>query len=353
MTRYRALNIGFALLPIVVSMLITALLIIAVGQNPLDVVSVVWQGGFASNTSIADSLNLWIPLALASVALVVTFTAGLWNIGVEGQMMMGAIFASWAARTLNFPSPVLIGAELVLAALGGMAVGLLIGFLKTRFAINEIFSGVAINALVNVYSIYLISGPWRAPEGGNVQSTPTFPQAAWIPALSTDFSVSLFMLVLVIVITVLVALALRTTRWGLQLKATGKNPRSALLLGVPTVRTTLSAFLVCGAIAGIAGSYRVLFTFHSLRPLASGGIGFLGLLIVLLVSMRVAWTPFIALIFAGILAGSSRMQSRLQLDQSLAGVVQGLLVLVVLLFNGIRQRLPESWRGTSEEIQNE
>jgi simple sugar transport system permease protein len=344
--------IGFALLPILISLVITALLIIAVGQNPLDVFNVIWQGSFGITwqdgvprlTSIADSLNLWIPLALASVALIVTFTAGLWNIGVEGQMMMGAIFASWGARTLELPPPLMVGAELALAALGGALVGLVIGILKTRFGINEIFSGVALNALVNIWSIYLISGPWRAPEGGNVQSTPTFPQDSWIPALASEFSVSLLMLILVIVVTVVTAFALRRTRWGLQLKATGKNTRSALLLGVPTERTMLSAFVVCGAIAGIAGSYRVLFTYRSLRPLASGGIGFLGLLIVLLVSQRIMWVPLIALIFAGILAGSSRMQSRLQLDQSLAGVLQGILVLTVLLFNGLRER-----RGAAAE----
>jgi general nucleoside transport system permease protein len=351
MTRNRALIL--AVLPILISVFITVLLILAVRQNPLEVFNVIWQGGFASPTSMADSLNLWIPLALTSVGLIVTFTAGLWNIGVEGQMMMGAIFASWAARTLNFPPPALIGAELLLAAVGGALVGMLIGLLKTRFGINEIFSGVAINSLVNVLSIYLISVLWRAPEGGNVQSTPTFPQAAWIPPFSSEFSVSPLFIVIVITITVLVGLALRTTRWGLQLKATGKNPRSALLLGVPTERTTLSAFIVCGAIAGLAGSYRVLFTYHSLRPGVSGGIGFLALLIVLLVSMRIIWVPFVAFIFAGILAGSVRMQTRLQLDQSLAGVLQGLLVLVVLLFNGIRERLPERWRPVSGDAPHE
>lgn len=336
----RVLNYSFILIPIFISLLITALLVLAVGESPLEVVSLVWQGGFSNLSSLAGTFNLWIPLTLVSIGLVVTFTGGLWNIGVEGQMMMGAIFASWGARTLNLPSPLLIPIELALAALGGALVGLAIGVLKTRFGINEIFSGVASNALVNVFSIYLISGPWRAPEGGNVQSTQTFPERAWIPPMSQEFPVSLLMVILVLVIVIGIALALRTTRWGLQLKATGKNPRSALLLGVPTERTTLIAFMVCGAIAGIAGAYRVLFTYRSLRPLVSGGIGFLGLLIVLLLALRIAWVPLVALIFAGILVGSARVQLRLQLDSSLAGVLQGVLVLVVLLFNGIRQRWP-------------
>jgi simple sugar transport system permease protein len=293
---------------------------------------------------------LWIPLALASIGLIVTFTAGLWNIGVEGQMMMGALFATALARApFDASQPVLIALELLLAALGGALWALLVGLLKTQFKINEIFSGVALNALATVTSIYLISGPWRAPEGGNVQSTPTFPSQTWIPPLSSDFPVSLLMLILVIVIAIGIGLALRVTRWGLQLKATGKNPRSALLLGVPTVRATLTAFMVCGAVAGIAGSYRVLFTYHSLRPGVSGGIGFLALLIVLLVAMRIAWAPLIALIFAGILAGSARVQLRLQLDASLAGVLQGILVLVVLFFNGVRQRFAERTEISHEQ----
>jgi simple sugar transport system permease protein len=127
----------------------------------------------------------------------------------------------------------------------------------------------------------------------------------------------------------------------LQLKATGKNPRSALLLGVPTTRSALSALIVCGVLAGIAGSYRVLFTYDSLRPLVSGGIGFLALLVVLLVSVRTVWAALVAFAFAVILGGSTRLKVALQLDQSLAGVLQGFVVLLVLLSDGLRQRFGE------------
>ena len=149
------------------------------------------------------------------------------------------------------------------------------------------------------------------------------------------------MLILVFVAIVAVILVLRGTRWGLQLKATGKNARSALLLGVPTTRSAISALMVCGALAGIAGSYRVLFTYNSLRTLVSGGIGFLALLVVLLVAVRALWAPFVAFLFAVILGGSTRLKIALQLDQSLAGVLQGLIVLMVLLANGLRQRFME------------
>jgi general nucleoside transport system permease protein len=342
-------QVGLTLLPIVVSLLITSLLVMAVGADPRAVFEKIWEGAFRDSNALGQVVNFWIPLTLASIGLIITFTAGLWNIGVEGQITMGAIFASWAALSLPLPPAILIPIEIIAAMLGGALWALLCGVLKTRLGVHEIFGGVALNFLANVTSLFLISGPWQPPEGGSVRATPPFPENALLPPLSESFQVNLLMMVLVIVAVIAVILALRGTRWGLQLKATGKNARSALLLGVPTGRSALSAFLVCGALAGLAGAYRVLFTYASLRPLVSGGIGFLGLLVVLLVSIRPLWVPFVTFAFAAILSGSGRLKIALQLDASLAGVLQEVLVLTVMLFNGLRTRLSRSSNLVTEE----
>jgi simple sugar transport system permease protein len=239
----------------------------------------------------------------------------------------------------SLPSPLLITIEILLAMLGGALWALLVGVLKTRLGVHEIFGGVALNSLASVFTIYLISGPWQPPGGGSAQGTDTFVSQALLPGISSDFPVSLLMIILTVIASFAVILALRGTRWGLQLKATGKNARSALLLGVPTERSALSAYVICGLLAGLAGAYRVLFTYSSLRPLASGGIGFLALLVVLVVSVRALWAPFIAFAFAAIYVGSTRLKVALQLDQSLAGVLQDLIVLLVLLFQGVRERV--------------
>lgn len=332
------LRVVFLLVPIVLSLLITSILILAIGQNPFEVYVTIWQGAFRNAGTWAGVVNFWIPLTFASMGLVITFTAGLWNIGVEGQMMMGAIWASWAARSLPLPPLALIPIEIVMAMAGGAFWGLLVGILRVRLGVNEIFGGVALNSLASVIVIYLISGPWQPPEGGSAQSTAPFPADSLLPALGTEFPVSLLALILAVIAIIFVALALRGTRWGLQLKASGKNARSALLLGVPTTRTALSAFAACGAIAGIGGAYRVLFTFQSLRPQPSGGIGFLALLVVLVVAYRPLIAPLVAFAFAAILAGSTRLRVALQLDQSVAEVLQGIIVLLVLLTNGVRAR---------------
>jgi general nucleoside transport system permease protein len=352
MTRNRSLTLQIALtvIPIIVSLVITALLILAVQANPREVFEKVWEGAFRNGTSFAGVVNFWIPLTLASMGLIITFTAGLWNIGVEGQMMVGALFASWAAQFLPLPNPILVPIEILLAMLGGMLWALLVGVLKTRLGVHEIFGGVALNSLATVFTIYLISGPWQPEIGGSAQATEPFPVDALLPPISPEFPVSLLGIILTVTASVAVMLVLRGTRWGLQLKATGKNARSALLLGVPTERSALTALMACGALAGIAGAYRVLFTYGALRPLSSGGIGFLGLLVVLLVTMRALWTPFVAFAFAVILAGSTRLKVSLQLDQSLAGVLQGTLVLLVLLFNGLRSRLLERASAETQDV---
>lgn len=338
-------QIASVILPILASLAVTWVLIVLVGNNPVEVFEKVMEGAFRNTNSLAGVFNFFIPLTLASLGLIVTFRAGLWNIGVEGQMAMGAIFASWAAQFVVLPPALLIPFEIAVAMLGGALWAVLTGLLKTRLGVNEIFGGVALNSLASVMTIYLISGPWQPPEGGSAQSTPPFPTDSLLPPISAEFPVSLLALVITAAALVAVFFALRGTRWGLELKATGKNARSALLLGVATERSVLSAFLVCGALAGIAGAYRVLFTYASLRPLSSGGIGFLALLVVLMVSMRILLAPVVAFIVAALFVGSTRLKVALQLDQSLAGVLQGIIVLFILLAGGVRERLMEKRRS--------
>lgn len=341
-TQSLLVRIVFAVGPVLLSLLVTGLLITLVGADPRTVVTKLWSGAFADLASVSNVINLWIPLTLASVGLVVTFTAGLWNIGVEGQIMMGALFASGVALYWQIPAPFLIPVEILVAMLGGALWATLVGVLKVYLGVHEIFGGVALNALANVIAITLITGPWGSEDGGNSRGTAQFSPDAILPPISADLNVSLLAFILVVMVVVVIWFALRGTRWGLQLKATGKNARSALLLGVPTGRSTLSAFIVCGMIAGIAGSYRVLFTFGNLRPFASGGIGFLALLVVLLISLRVLWIPLVTIIFALLLGGSAKLKIDLKLDASLVGVMQDTIVLIVLLFNGLRQRLQEN-----------
>jgi simple sugar transport system permease protein len=231
--RSLTLQILLTLIPIILSLSITALLIMAVNADPRAVFEKVWEGAFRDSRSFSQVVNFWIPLTLVSMGLIVTFTAGLWNIGVEGQMMMGAVAASWAALYVPLPAMIAIPFEIVIAMLGGALWASVVAVLKTRLGVHEIFGGVGLNALANVAAIYLISGPWQPAQGGSVHATEQFSENAVLPPMSADFQVSFLALLIVAGSMIAVVLALRGTRWGLQLKATGKNARSALLLGVP------------------------------------------------------------------------------------------------------------------------
>lgn len=331
-------RLGSALIPVAVSLLATALLVALAGVNPLNAATELLRGSFRDLGAFANVVNFWIPLTFASIGLIITFTAGLWNIGVDGQITMGAIFASAVALSWDLPAPLLIAAQIVAAMVGGGLWGALVGFLKARLGVNEIFGGVALNQIANLATLYMITGPWQPPEGGSVRSSPPFPPDALLPRLSDDFRISPLMLIGVFVALIVVYLALRGTRWGLQLKATGKNPRSALLMGVPTDRTVISAFVACGMLAGIAGAFRVLVVFQSLRPLVSGGIGFLAVLVALLAENRTLLVPMITFVFSALLGGSAQLKVALRLDVALVGVMQGILVLTVLLFKGVSER---------------
>jgi simple sugar transport system permease protein len=345
-------QILFVLLPITASLLISALLVMMVGRNPVEVAVTIWEGAFDGPRRIGGVFNFWIPLALATLGVVVTFRAGLWNIGVEGQMMFGAIFATGAAIflgegrafnlfgaeiSLSVPGFMVLPLAIVAAMLGGMFWALVVGLLKTRLGVHEIFGGVALNAVANVFTNFLVGNAW-SPEGGSALDTGPFVESARLGTFTDDFPTNMTMIIFTLVCAVVITVLLRGTRWGLELKATGANPRSALLLGVPTERTALSAFLVCGALAGVAGAYRVLFTFGTLRPLVSGGIGFLAILVSLLVSHQAIWVALVTFGFAALLFGSTRLRVVMRLDASLAQVLQGGLVLLVMLSNGLRDR---------------
>ena len=341
------------LVPILLSILVTTVTLLLVGGDPAVTFSALLDGALGTSDRLFGTLAFWVPLLLCASGLLVTFTAGLWNIGVEGQMIVGALGASWVALKVAAPNPVIPGwLVLLLEVLAAMVLGALwaalAGILKTRGGVHEIFGGVALNNLAIIATNYLISGPWQPPEGGTFRGTEPFPSQALFPLLG-DTRFSPLSLVLALVVLALVGLSLRGTSWGLRLRALGRNPRSAFLLGVPSEREMLTAMVVCGATAGLAGSVRVLSWFDSLRQSISGGIGFLAILIVLLAGMRPLWTLLIALFFSALLTGGTIVQLRTQLKASISGIIQGTLVLFVLLLGDYRLILRRRAKG--EELE--
>lgn len=322
---------AWPVVPIVAALAFTSGLLLLFGSSPVEAFEAMLQGSFGDQSKTLSVLAFWVPLLLSSAGLLVTFTAGLWNIGVEGQIILGSIAASWVALRIQAPGPALIALEVIASMVAGALWAGLSAVLKTRGKVHEIFSGLALNNLAIILTNYLISGPWQPPEGGTFRGTQPFQDAALLP-LYADSRFSPLSFVFLVVAFALVVVALRGTFWGLKLKALGKNPRSAFLLGVSSEREAILAMMFCGALAGLGGAVRVLSWFDSLRQSISGGIGFLALLVVMLASYRIFWVPLIALFFSAVLNGSITLQLRTQLHSSLGGILTGVMVLLVLLF---------------------
>jgi simple sugar transport system permease protein len=171
-----------------------------------------------------------------------------------------------------------------------------------------------------------------------MSGTQPFDEKLWLPTVGNT-GLSLWALGLSLLAVGVVYLLLRGTYFGLRLKAVGKNPKAAFLLGVPTWQYSMFAFLLCGALAGLAGAIQVTAVYHRLLPNISNGYGFLGLLVAMLINYHAAWVIPIAFIFAALNVGSVQLQILYKMDSSFAGVLQDLLVLFVLLGQGVRQRI--------------
>ncbi len=320
--------------PIVVALAAVAWLLVLVDAPPLEAMRLVVTGSLGSAPKVADTLVVWVPLVLAAASLSVTFTAGLWNIGVEGQIILGGIGAAWASRIVPGPAPVVLAAAIICGLVAGVAWGVLTGLLKTRGKVNEIFAGVGLNFAASGLAIYLIIGPWARPGVASTSGTELFREEAFLPTLP-GLRIAPVALIVDIAGVVGVWVVLRGTHLGLRLRSIGANPTAAARLGVAVERTTLTAFALGGGLAGLAGAMQVNGLHHKLVPAISGGYGFLAILLVLLTAYRVLPAAVIALFFAAVGVGAAQLELRLDLDSALAGVFTALLVLLVLLGGGV------------------
>jgi general nucleoside transport system permease protein len=321
------------------SLLFITLIIVLSGQSPVAVVSSLWDGAFGTADQLARVLMTLAPLVLCASGLVFTFAAGLYNLGVEGQIVAGAIATTLILRLFqdSLPAPAVITLGILGGALGGIVWGLLAGILNVYGRISEIFAGLGLNFVAQGLAIYLIFGPWKRPGVASMSGTEPFAESLWLGTLgNTEVSpVALIIAAVVLIVTIVV---MRGTHFGLRLRAVGQNLRASSIFGMRSTALLLSSFAICGAFAGVAGGLQVVGLFHRLIPSISSNLGFLALLVVMLVSFNALFIPFVAFFFSALNIGSLQLPMTLRLESSLAGVIQGTLVLFALIARGLSAR---------------
>ncbi|MDX2255417.1 MAG: ABC transporter permease [Pseudanabaenaceae cyanobacterium bins.39] len=311
------------------------------GGSPIQVAGGMWNGAFGSGDRAARVISTLCPLLLACCGLVFTFTSGLYNLGIEGQITAGAIATTWLLRSVpeDFSPPLAIALAILAGIIGGAIWGLLTGLLNIYGKVSEIFAGLGMNFTVQGLALYLVFGPWKREGVASMSGTEPFSDAFSLPTVgNTDFSP--IALIIALIALVLTAIVIRATYFGLKLKAVGNNLRAAYVLGIPAIAQMFSSFVICGALAGIAGSLQVVAVFHRLIPNISSNLGFLALLVVMLINFNPFLILPIAFFFSALNVGSLELPISLSLDSSLSGIIQGALLLFAILGEGIAKRKP-------------
>lgn len=332
---------GLAIL--VTAFVFTGAILLLVGVSPWDAFSNLSAGAFGSFSRFAHVVKAWIPLTLCSCGLLFTFRIGLWNIGVEGQVMMGAVFATFVLRmgTQTLYPGMFLFLAFVSAFLGGGLWALIAGILKTKGGVNEIFAGLGMNFVAQGLVLFLIFGPWKRPGVASMSGTELFPGDLWL----SDFPFirispeGLFLTLFCILFTWGI---LHYTKIGLNLKAVGKNPEASHLFGLKPGRLMLLAMGAAGGFAGFAGCIQVTGVYHRLIPAISSNYGYLALLVVMLSGYDIRLCIFAAFFFAALNVGSIQLPMVLRIDSSLSGVIQGALVLSALFVHGVHTRM--AWK---------
>jgi simple sugar transport system permease protein len=316
---------------------LTSLVLLVAGVSPWPAFYHLFIGALGSWSKLSQVLMVWIPLTLCACGLLYSFRIGLWNIGVEGQVIAGSIASTAVLRfgVESGPPSLMLVTAFAAGILGGSVWAILAGFLKTKGGVNEIFGGLGLNFVAQGVTLWLIFGPWKRPGVGSMSGTEVFPEFLWLPTFLSE-RLSPAGLALPLVALAVATWVLNRTRLGLALKGIGSNPKAAYLHGMNPKSYFILAMGLAGGCAGLAGAFQVAGVYHRLIPVISSNYGYLALLVVMLANYRVWASPWIAFFFACLNVGSIQLPIVLKLDSSLSGIVQGALVLTTLLVYGLR-----------------
>ena len=326
---------GWFLAALALALLLTVIVCLPSGAPPLETIYVLFKGGLGSLSKVGRVLAGWVPLTLCAVGLLIPFTARLWNIGVEGQVIMGAIFCTAALRPFDEGGILHIVLAILAAMLGGALWALLSGLLRVFGRVHEIFSGLGLNFVALGVTLWLIFGPWKRAGVASMSGTQPLDVSLWLPKIGA-LSVSWIGLGLALAGILTVYILLYRSKWGLKMRAVGENPKAATLFALGPRRRLLQAFMLCGALAGLAGATQVLGVYHRLLPAISSNYGYTALMVGMMASFRLPLVPFICLFFAILNVGSIQLPLQMGLDSSLSGVIQGVMVLSLFIIQGLR-----------------
>ena len=361
--RLLALQIATPVLAILFGMLLSSFIIVAIGRNPLDVYGIMVRFSLTRTDSLFSILFKATPLLFAGLAVAISFKAGLFNIGVEGQYYVGAFCAALVGFSLRgLPMVVHLPLALLAAMVGAMAWALIPILLKLRRGAHEVITTIMMNYVASALLLYLINDVFRDPAQAGTPRvrTPEVALSARIPSLGpllaraglhgSDVEKVNLLLVGGIVLAVVLAFFLSRTRFGYEVRAVSFNPLAAETAGIPNARTRFGMFMLSAAIAGLAGLNDILGFFGYLDIDFPKGLGFLGISVALLAKNNPLGVILAALLFGFLDRGAAGVQFFAQVPKETIVILQAIIILAIVVAYELVTRYIRTQRKREAEL---
>ena len=325
------------LLAVLAAFVAVAILLVALGFNPLKAFQTLLFTSFRTPNGFIQTLLKWIPLTLCALALTVPLSSGKFNIGAEGQILVGAIGAApMGIIGKDLPLGLLLPLVILVGTLAGAFWGLIAGWVLDQFNINEILSTVLLNFISFALVDYVATGPWRDPSAGH-PTTVAIGQGGFLPMLVKNPPLHSGIILALLVVVAIAFFTSRTTS-GYELIVTGANPRASKVHGINIKRMFLFSMILGAACAGLAGAIEVAGVHHRLIEGLHSNFATLGLIIGLIARGKNGAVPFVAFFIAILEVGGSAMQRTVMVPVQIVLIAEALILIFVLLSDIIKRR---------------
>ncbi len=348
----RAMMVLSPLIAVALTVVAAAIVFAVSGHNPLTGIWLFFLEPVTSLWGLEQLLIKATPLIVIGLGLAVCYLSNNWNIGAEGQLTIGAIVGS-AIPVLapEFDSWVVLPLMVAMAMAGGAAYAAVPAVLKTRFGTNEILTSLMLVYVAGLFLDWLVRGPWRDPKGFNFPITVTFNPSATLDSFPVGGLWLNLSAPIALLLVIVFAVVMRFTLKGFEIRVLGQSPRAGAFAGFSARRMTLFAFLLSGALAGLAGIMVVMSEIQKLQPVISPGYGFTAIIVAFLGRLNPVGILVAGLVIALSYLGGEAIQTSMQMSSKVATVLQGMLLFFVLACDTLilyRIRLVRGRHGAGE-----
>jgi general nucleoside transport system permease protein len=345
--RSRGAELAVPVISILLALLFGAFLLWIFGADPVRTYTAMAEGAFGQRYNVSETLVKAIPLMLTGLAVSIAFRMLFWNIGAEGQLVWGAIAATWAALFLpelvgEMPDWSYLPAMVLAAFVAGAIWGAVPALLKAYLRVNEIITTLMLNYVALLWMQYLYTGPWKDPEGFGFPGTAQLPREVWLPRLPLDLGRVHYGLVIAVVAAAVLWLVVGHTKWGFEIRVIGQNPEAARYAGMNIARNIVLVMVISGGLAGLAGFSQIAGVAHRLQNGIAVGDGFTAIIVAWLAKLNPWAVLLVSLLLAGLSTGGDQLQITMGLPAAVSGVLQGAILFFVLggdVFSRYRLRL--------------